>query len=126
MRKLILASCLALLPVTGHAQTDDRDYLTAFLEDSLSGAGRKVVVTGFAGALSSQASLTELTIADDTGVWLTLRDVTLDWSRSSLLSGAVVVNELTAGEIILDRLPTSEATSTSPEAGSFALPDLPV
>ncbi|MES2433131.1 MAG: translocation/assembly module TamB domain-containing protein [Pseudomonadota bacterium] len=126
MRKLFLASCLALLPLTGHAQTDDRDYLTAFIEDSLSGAGRKVVVTGFAGALSSQASLTELTIADDAGVWLTLRDVSLDWSRSSLLSGAVVVNELTAGEIILDRLPTSETTTTAPEAGTFALPELPV
>lgn len=126
MRRFFLASCLALLPVAGHAQTDDRDYLTAFLEDSLSGAGRKVVVTGFAGALSSQASLTELTIADDTGVWLTLRDVTLDWSRSSLLSGAVVVNELTAGEIILERLPISEASTTAPEAGTFALPELPV
>ena len=126
MRKYLLASCLAVLPLTGHAQTDDRDYLTAFLEDSLSGAGRKVVVTGFAGALSSQASLTELTIADDKGVWLTLRDVTLDWSRSSLLSGAVVVNELTAGEIVLDRLPITASDTPSPEAGTFALPELPV
>ena len=126
MRKLFLASCLVLLPFSGHAQTDDRDYLTAFLEDSLSGAGRKVVVTGFAGALSSQASLTELTIADDTGVWLTLRDVKLDWSRSSLLSGAVVVNELTAGEIVLDRLPVVGSGMPSPEAGTFALPELPV
>ncbi|GLS86291.1 translocation/assembly module TamB [Cypionkella aquatica] len=126
MRKYLLATCLAVMPLTGHAQTDDRDYLTAFLEDSLSGAGRKVVVTGFAGALSSQASLTELTIADDSGIWLTLRDVTLDWSRSSLLSGAVVVNELTAGEIILDRLPVGEAATPSPEASSFALPELPV
>lgn len=126
MRRLFLAGCLALLPLTAPAQTDDRDYLTAFLEDSLSGAGRKVVVTGFAGALSSQASLTELTIADDAGIWLTLRDVSLDWSRSSLLSGAVVVNELTAAEIILDRLPVSEAATPSPEAGTFTLPELPV
>jgi translocation and assembly module TamB len=126
MRKLFLASCLAVLPIMGHAQTDDRDYLTAFLEDSLSGAGRKVVVTGFAGALSSQASLTELTIADDNGVWLTLRDVTLDWSRSSLLSGEVVVNELTAGEIVLERLPVVGSGAPLPEAGTFALPELPV
>ncbi len=126
MRKLFLASCLALMPLSGHAQTDDRDYLTAFLEDSLSGAGRKVVVTGFAGALSSQASLTELTIADDNGIWLTLRDVKLDWSRSALLSGEVVVNELTAGEIVLDRLPVAGSGAPSPEAGTFALPELPV
>ncbi|MEO5615117.1 MAG: translocation and assembly module protein TamB, partial [Cypionkella sp.] len=126
MRKLFLASCLAVLPLSGHAQTDDRDYLTAFLEDSFSGAGRKVVVTGFAGALSSQASLTELTIADENGVWLTLRDVKLDWSRSALLSGEVVVNELTAGEIVLDRLPVAGSGAPSPEAGTFALPELPV
>ena len=126
MRNLFLASCLALLPLSGQAQTNDRDYLTAFLEDSLSGAGRKVVVTGFAGALSSRASLTELTIADDDGVWLTLRDVKLDWSRSSLLSGAVVVSELTAGEIVLDRLPVAGSGAPSPEAGTFALPELPI
>lgn len=119
---------LALLgsPFMADAQTADRDYLTAFLEDSLSGIGRKVVVTGFAGALSSQATVKELTIADDQGVWLTLRDVALDWSRSDLFAGQVTVNQLTAAEIILDRLPISNAAGPLPEAGSFALPDLPV
>ncbi len=115
-----------LLPVAALAQTDDRAYLTAFLEDSLSGAGRRVVVTGFAGALSSQASVQELTIADDQGIWLTLRDVTLDWSRTDLFSGQVTVSQLTAAEIILDRLPMTDPDATIPEAGSFALPDLPV
>ena len=50
-RALTLVGCL-----TGGAawgQTDDRDYLTAFLEDTLSGVGRTVTVTGFTGALSS-------------------------------------------------------------------------
>lgn len=121
-----LAFLAVMLPISAAAQTSDRDYLTAFLEDSLSGAGRKVTVTGFAGALSSTATLTELTIADDQGIWLTLRDVSLDWSRSSLLQGAVVVNELTAKDIILDRLPVSDAAGTAPEAGSFSLPELPV
>jgi translocation and assembly module TamB len=121
-----IAFLAVMLPISAVAQTSDRDYLTAFLEDSLSGAGRKVTVTGFTGALSSTASLTELTIADDQGIWLTLRDVSLDWSRSSLLSGAVVVNELTAKDIILDRLPVSEAAATAPEAGTFSLPELPV
>jgi translocation and assembly module TamB len=76
----------ALLPAPALAQEDDRGYLTAFLEDNLSGAGRKVTVTGFAGALSSQATIEKLTIADDRGIWLTLDNVVLDWSRSALLS----------------------------------------
>ena len=121
---LCLALCLAPLP--GLAQQSDRDYLTAFLEDNLSGAGRQVVITGFQGALSSQASLAELTIADDQGVWLTLRDVVLDWNRAALLTGNVSVNELYAGEIILDRLPQTATTGPEPEAKPFSLPDLPV
>ena len=126
MRRFGIVLALLGSPFVAAAQTDDRDYLTAFLEDSLSGAGRKVVVTGFAGALSSQATLKELTIADDQGIWLTLRDVTLDWSRTDLFSGQVTVNQLTAAEIILDRLPASDAATATPEAGSFALPELPV
>ncbi len=114
-----------LMPLTAVAQTDDRSYLTAFLEENLSGLGRQVTITGFAGALSSQASIVEMTIADAEGVWLTLRDVTLDWNRSALFSGRVSVNALTAGEIVLDRIPVSDDAPTA-EAGTFALPELPV
>lgn len=124
MKRATLALCL--LPLPALAQTDDRSYLTAFLEDNLSGAGRQVVITGFEGALSSQARIAELTIADDQGVWLTLRNVVLDWNRSALFSGNVSVNELSAGEIILKRLPAAEKSAPQPEAGSFSLPELPV
>ncbi len=126
MRKFVLLACLAL-PLPAVAQDDDKGYLTNLLEENLSGAGRSVVIDGFAGALSSQASLTRMTIADSQGVWLTLKDVTLDWSRSSLLVGKVQVSELTAGEIILDRQPIAEASTVpAPEASGFSLPELPV
>lgn len=121
---LALGLWVAAPPVA--AQDTDRDYLTGLLEDRLSGAGRQVVITGFQGALSSQASLSELTIADDQGIWLTLRDVVLDWNRAALLTGNVSVNELYAREIILARLPQAEAAAPQPEAAPFSLPELPV
>jgi translocation and assembly module TamB len=123
MRVLVLF-LLCWLPVMAAAQTDDRSYLTAFLEDNLSGAGRVVVVTGFEGALSSQATVAEITIADEAGIWLTLRGITLDWTRSALFSGRIEVNQLTADEILLDRLPAPQGPVA--EAGEFALPELPV
>ena len=126
MRKaLIIGACL--LSGAAWAQVDDRDYLTAFLEDTLSDAGRTVTVTGFAGALSSQATIEQLTIADDQGIWITLNGVVLDWSRSDLLSGELNVTELSADEIILDRMPDSGSGGVpSPEASGFSLPELPV
>ena len=128
MRALALSLCLACtLPGAALAQEDDRGYLTAFLEDNLSDAGRKITITGFEGALSSRATIARLEIADDAGVWITLDGVVLDWSRSSLLSGEVVVNELSAETITLARLPeTPDDGLPSPEATPFALPDLPV
>jgi translocation and assembly module TamB len=125
-RRLILAALL--MPMTAMAQEDDRDFLTAFLEDNLSGAGRQVTITGFDGALSSRATIEQIAIADGNGVWITLEDVVLDWSRSSLLSGEVVVNELSAAVITLDRMPEmpQEEGLPAPEAGGFALPELPV
>ncbi|RKT34266.1 autotransporter secretion inner membrane protein TamB [Roseovarius halotolerans] len=137
MRILLIISLFTLWASGLSAQdTDadtarDRGLLQAFIEDNLSQAGRDVRITGFQGALSSEASLDELTIADSEGVWLTLRDVTLEWTRSALLRGRLEVNQLTAQEIILERQPNTEASEPrlDPEnavAKPFALPDLPV
>ncbi len=117
---------LALWPALVAAQQDDKGYLTRLLQDSLSSAGRVVQIDGFQGALSSQASLTQLTIADDTGIWLTLRGVKLDWSRTALLRGRVEVAALTADQIILARRPQITGTLPATQARSFTLPVLPV
>ena len=57
--------------------------LEQLLEDQLSGAGRQVTIEGFEGALSGSARLKRMTIADDQGIWLTLEDAELDWSRAA-------------------------------------------
>ena len=122
-----LFTLVLLWPGLAFAQTDDRSYLTAFLEDNLSDIGRTVTITGFTGALTSQASLQSMTIADADGVWLTLNGVVLDWNRAALFSGELSVNALTAEEIIVARPPVSDTSSLpSPEASGFSLPDLPV
>jgi translocation and assembly module TamB len=127
MRAALILALTAAAITPAFAQDDDRDFLTAFLEDNLSDAGREVTITGFSGALSSQATIQQLTIADDSGIWLTINGVTLDWSRSALLAGEVTVSQLSADEILLDRLPTlPESDLPAPEATGFSLPDLPV
>ncbi|MEQ9259396.1 MAG: translocation/assembly module TamB domain-containing protein [Roseovarius sp.] len=132
LRALSLALLAALMPLPAPAQQgDDTEgtYLEGLIEGSLSGAGRDVRVIGFRGALSSNATLERLTIADDQGVWLTLEDASLVWSRTSLLRGRLVVNELTAASIVLERLPEPGPEPLEPsdaEATPFALPELPV
>lgn len=129
MRFLALTILVFLAATTGGvAQDDDRGFLTRKIEESLAGAGREVKLEGFRGVLTSQASFEKLTIADDTGIWLTLTDVVLDWKRAALLRGRFEVKTLSAKSLDLQRLPQSEDKTEIPaaEAGGFSLPELPV
>ena len=123
MRRFLIALAL-MFPLSAQAQSDDAGFLTNLLQNSLSGAGRQVQITGFEGALSSRATIASLSIADDEGVWLALKDVVLDWQRADLLRGRLTINAFTAGEIDLRRMPQSAAPTA--EAPDFSLPNLPL
>lgn len=133
MRILAALSVVLCLGAAGAALAqdsgdDDRGFVQRFLEDKLSDAGREVRIDGFAGALSSTVRMAELSIADDSGVWLTLRDVTLAWRRAALLSGRVEIDTLSAAEIVLERPPQPERRVSVEDSAAepFALPELPV
>lgn len=127
MRHIVALLCLLpFLASPAAAQEDDRGFLVSFLEDSLSEAGRDVRIEGFRGALSSRARIDRMTIADDEGIWITLSDVTLHWNRSAVVRRRIEINELSAAEIELTRLPETEDSAPSPEATPFSLPELPV
>ncbi|MBO9473925.1 translocation/assembly module TamB domain-containing protein [Shimia sp. R10_1] len=108
------------------ASDEDKGMLTRFLEDSLSGAGREVEVIGLRGAISSTATIEELRISDVDGPWLSLKGLSLDWNRLAVLRGNVNVNELSAAEINLARIPKTDPSPTTAETKPFALPELPV
>ena len=121
-----LAVAVALaLPGSALAQ-DDGGFLERSLEDALSGEGRDVAISGFQGALSSEARIAEITFSDADGIWLRIADVTLSWTRSALLRGSVDVERLTAAEIELIRPPAPANEAPAAEASGFSLPDLPV
>ncbi|MRU14079.1 DUF490 domain-containing protein [Roseovarius sp. A21] len=122
---LIIAFVCLALPAT--AQEDDRGLIVGFLEDNLSDASREVRIEGFQGALSSQATLDHLTVADDDGIWFELENAELDWTRSALLRGRLAIDKLTAKTITLHRLPGGQGLGPEDtEAREFNLPDLPV
>ncbi|MGL4281348.1 MAG: translocation/assembly module TamB domain-containing protein [Albidovulum sp.] len=121
---LVPAGILAQEAASPEATERDRSFLTGLIEDNLSGAGRSVRLDGFAGALSKRATFEQLTIADDEGVWLTIRDGAISWNRGALLRGRIEIAELTAAEIDLPRRPAVEETPS--QAAGFSLPELPV
>ncbi|WP_101067722.1 translocation/assembly module TamB domain-containing protein [Roseovarius salinarum] len=124
----MIALATVALPAPLAAQDDGGTFLEGLIEDRLSTDGTQVRVEGFAGVLSSEATLEKLTIADARGVWFTMRDARLQWTRSALLQGRLEVAELSAERIDMPRLPRAKA-GLAPEdsaARGFSLPDLPV
>nr|WP_174821730.1 translocation/assembly module TamB domain-containing protein [Ruegeria arenilitoris] len=103
--------------------------LERFLQDTLSGDDQNVTVKGLQGALSARATIEEITVSDDEGVWLTIKDAQLDWNRLALIRGRFSVNALTAQEIDIARTPgttTKDTPAPTAETKPFELPELPV
>ncbi|WP_372571201.1 translocation/assembly module TamB domain-containing protein [Ruegeria jejuensis] len=121
--------CLSQVPAPAVAQEETGGLLVDFLEDTLSGDGRYLKVVGLEGALSSRATIQEITVSDDDGVWLTIKNAELDWNRLGLLRGRFSVNTLSAEEIDIARKPEPIEQDTPPPdpgASSFQVPELPV
>ena len=133
MRRMIYLLLLSLVafaaPRLVAAEDQGGSVIERFLQDTLSGNDQNVRVVGLAGALSSRVTIQEITIADDQGVWLTIKNAELDWNRLDLLRGRFSVNVLTAQEIDIARAPgttTIEVPPPSAEIPPFQIPELPV
>lgn len=129
----VLIVALTLFAVPLAAQDTDSDepggFIVNLLEKALSGDNRYIHVTGLEGALSSHARVQQITVSDDDGVWLTINDAELEWSRLALLRRRFSVETLTAREIVVARAPTpieQDPELPAPEAEPFSLPELPV
>ncbi|MCE1236315.1 MAG: translocation/assembly module TamB domain-containing protein [Hyphomicrobiales bacterium] len=135
MRARLLAALLAPLLVVALAfglaradETSDRSWLVGWVENTISTPDRQIRLGRIDGALSSDVRLESITLADRRGVWLTIRDVHLVWTRSDLLKGRLTVASLDAAAIEVARKPDPAADETASDDASidFALPDLPV
>jgi translocation and assembly module TamB len=106
-----------------------KDWLTGFVEGQLSTPERQIRLSNIDGALGSDVSIREITIADQEGVWLRVNNASLNWSQAALLTGRLQVNSLKADSIeyIRNAIPAEGAVDLpSPEASSFSVPEFPV
>ncbi|WP_182086736.1 translocation/assembly module TamB domain-containing protein [Aureimonas sp. ME7] len=115
---LLAGALLAAQPA--HAQ-----FLAGQIENLLSTEDRQVRIQGLSGAFSGALRIDEVTVSDRDGVWLTARDLALDWSPLALVRKNVSIENLSAGQITLDRLPRAAAPTTEEtESGGFSLPSI--
>uniref|UniRef100_UPI0038B2F539 translocation/assembly module TamB domain-containing protein n=1 Tax=Mesorhizobium xinjiangense TaxID=2678685 RepID=UPI0038B2F539 len=105
---------------------EERSYFLRFVENQLSTPNRQIRINGIQGALSSNARIGEITVADRDGVWLRIENASIVWSRLALLRGRLAIDTLSAEAIEVARKPLPDESLPSPESRSFSLPELPV
>jgi translocation and assembly module TamB len=92
-----------------------RERLTAWISAALSqGTEVQIEFGKLEGLVPFDIRLHRLTASDPDGSWLDCRNIVLRWSPGSLIRGRLVVRELGAETVTLDRLPSSR-TAGAPE-----------
>ncbi len=112
-----------LLPApAAHAQ----GFIANQIESLISTENAQVEIEGLSGALSGNIRIESLTVSDPDGVYLTARDLALDWSPTALIRRTVEIQRLTAGSIDFTRLPQGTAATAEDESGGggFSLPNI--
>lgn len=124
---------LVAVPLIAMAQsTSDEQQKSVFLrfvQDRLSTPERLIRISNIDGALSSDASINEITVSDNEGVWLRITKARINWNQGALFTGRLEINTLSAESIDVIRNPKPAggvADLPSPEAKGLEIPQLPV
>ena len=110
------------------AASGELGFLAGLISSLLSSDGATVSIGAVEGALSADATVRDIVIADRQGPWFHLDRVRLVWNRSALFSRRLEIETLEIGKIELTRQPVATKTAAhaaTVPAGSL-LPELPL
>jgi translocation and assembly module TamB len=127
----------AVLHFTLRVQGDDKGLLANLISRALSTPAAQISIGDVSGVLTSDVTVSDVSIADQDGVWLKLDKIRLVWRRTALLAGRLEIDRLDVGHLAIHRkpLPAPAASAAAPSSPSSAeaappdealLPDIPV
>ncbi|WP_395666489.1 translocation/assembly module TamB domain-containing protein [Methylocella sp.] len=114
-----------LVSAAGRAADDQKSLLANLISRALSTPESRVSIGDIQGALTSDATVTDIRIADRDGVWLTVNRARIVWSWLALLQRRLDVTKLDVDHIDMPRRPIPAEAPVSGEEQPL-LPELPV
>ncbi|RFC65399.1 hypothetical protein DYI37_06140 [Fulvimarina endophytica] len=118
---VVLISASLSAPRTAEAQ----EFVADQIENLINSDTMTVDIQGLSGAFTGDIRIESVTVSDPQGVFLTASDLAMDWSPLSLVRSNVNIENLTAGQIVLERLPVGQpAAEEDTSEGGFSLPSI--
>ncbi|WP_374306683.1 translocation/assembly module TamB domain-containing protein [Methylocella sp.] len=121
----IVGAGLVAFAVGGRAADEQKGVLADLISRALSTPESRVSIGAIEGALSSDATIRNLQIADRDGVWLSINKARIVWRRLALLQRRLEVDQLDVDEVKMPRRPIPAETPVSGEDQPL-LPELPL
>ena len=123
-----LALAVPLVAQDQMSPEEQKSWFVQFVEGQLSTPDRQIRLSNIDGALSSTASIREVTISDKEGVWLRINNASIDWDQGALFGGRLLVRQLAADsrEYLRNAVPSGDVDLPPPEAQPFEVPEFPV
>jgi translocation and assembly module TamB len=100
-----------------------RDTVDNLIESLAASDNLTITIDGLDGPLPGSPRAAKVTIADATGPWLVLHDVSLSWSPLALIGGDIVADDVSVKRLEWLRLPAESAEASDGEGG---LPSLSI
>ncbi|EAU41927.1 hypothetical protein FP2506_15879 [Fulvimarina pelagi HTCC2506] len=118
----LLVAAALLVPRPASAQ----EFLASQIEGLINSETMTVEIDGLSGALTGNIRIENVTVSDPQGVFLSASDLAMDWSPLSLVRSNVNIENLTAGQIVLERLPVGQPPAVEEEEseGGFSFPSI--
>ncbi|MEH6719747.1 MAG: translocation/assembly module TamB domain-containing protein [Aurantimonas endophytica] len=120
----LLLALVALSTLLSARPAEAQQFLATRLENFISTDTMQVEIEGLSGALTGRLRIGSVTVSDPQGTFLTARDLAMDWSPFALVRSNLSIENLTAGQIVLERLPTGQPETAEEEASGFSLPSI--
>ncbi len=130
---IIALAAVFVLPKTGPGRALIDNIARPIVKDAVKTAlGSEIEFDPIAGALPGELILSNVSMSDDEGVWVSIERLHLEWDPLALIRGAIVVDDFTVTDAILFRQPTlperpaEEEDEEDDEGGDFSLPNIRV
>lgn len=121
----LVVLALGLFSIAG-AQDAERSAFIRWVEQQISTPEMQIRLGEVDGVLSSDVTISSITVSDAGGAWLTMENVHLVWSRLALLTGTLDIDLLEAERIVLPRIGTTTPPGAEAADAPFEVPQVPV
>jgi translocation and assembly module TamB len=121
----LAAALWAFAAMPSRATEEDKGVLADLISRALSSEATQVSIGAVDGALSSNASISDIVLSDKDGPWLKIDRVKLVWRRAALVSRRLEVDQLLIHKLEFLRKPTPSDAPAQTDTAPI-LPELPL